>query len=323
MSSYGSRIRPVLLLLCASVAPVLATATVAYAAEVPTAPGPAQQTPGDAIDYARRHPHSAPPGTNDFSCRPSATHPQPVVLVHGTDGSAYANWSGLSPKLAAAGYCVFALNYGQKPGTEHYGIESISASAAELAEFVERVRAATGCGEVDLVGHSQGATVARYYVNRLGGAPAVNQWIGVASPSYGGNLFGLTTVIGAVPGGLETLETLTGPALAEQIEGSNFLSALNDDGDTVPGVHYTTIGSRYDEVVQPATNIALHAPGVSNIVVGDLCPINQTGHFNLPFDPYSQQLVLNTLDPDHPVSPPCTDVPFGTGIPAVIVASNS
>lgn len=324
MSAYGVRVRSLLHLCGASAALALAASPLAHAAEVPTIPGPAQQSPGEAITYAKGHPHSAPPGTNDFTCRPNTTHPRPVVLVHGTDGSAYTNWAGLSPKLAAAGYCVFALNYGQKPGTEQYGIESITASAAELADFVDQVRAATGSGHVDLVGHSQGATVARYYVNRLGGASAVDQWIGVASPSYGGNLFGLTTAAGAVPGGTDTLETLTGPALAEQIEGSPFLAALNGDGqDTVPGVRYTTIGSRYDEVVQPATNIALHGPDAVNIIVDDLCPTDRTGHFNLPYDPYSQQLILNILDPDHPITPACTDVQIGTGIAAVIIASNT
>ncbi|QZS54698.1 esterase/lipase family protein [Rhodococcus opacus] len=315
---HGSR-----LALLAAVACVCALGVApARAAEVPTLPGPAQSDAGAAISYAKQHPHSAPPGTNDFSCRPGPAHPHPVILVHGSDGSAYANWAGLSPKLKSAGYCPFALNYGQRPGTEHYGMETMAEGAHELDGFVAQVLSATGASTVDVIGHSQGATVARYYINRLGGAAHVSRWIGLASPTYGGTFFGIATAVTSVPGGSELIERFGSEALAEQVQGSPFLTALNAGGDTVPGVEYTTIGTRYDEVIQPYTNVALHDPGATNILVQDLCPIDQTGHFNLPYDPFSQQLVLNTLDPEHTIVPPCRFVPLGTGIAGVIIASN-
>src|SRR5438552_16726635 len=56
-----------------------------------------------------------PAGANNFRCRPTRAHPDPVVLVHGLGATMSENWRYLSPLLAARGYCVFALTYGIDP----------------------------------------------------------------------------------------------------------------------------------------------------------------------------------------------------------------
>jgi len=294
--------------------------------QVPDRVGPAQGAHPDAARYARQHPGSVPPGVNDFTCTPTV-HPRPVVLVHGTDSNAYSDWAALGPRLAAAGYCVFALNYGGEPGGDNYGTEDMAVSAGQLAQFVANVRDATAADEVDLVGYSQGATVARYYVNRLGGAAMVDQWIGLASPTYGGTLFGLVPVLEQTPGGMQWATAaippeLVSPALEQQAQGSPFLDDLNSGADTAAGTRYTTIGSRIDEVIQPATNIALHDQSATNLMIGDLCPSNQSGHFRMPYDEYTLQLVMGVLDPAQPVTPPCTTVPAGTGVLEMILTEN-
>ncbi|TSD94613.1 alpha/beta fold hydrolase [Skermania sp. ID1734] len=292
-------------------------------ADVPTVPGPPQTSHGSAATYAKHHPNSAPPDTNNFNCTPTSAHPRPLIMVHGTDASAYSDYAGLAPLFAARGYCLFALNYGGKEGGESYGNLEISRSARQFAAFVEQVRQATRAPKVDVIGYSQGATVTRYYINKMGGAQYVHRWIGLASPSYGGVMYGAVTVAEAIPGAIGKLTDVLDPALIEQMQGSEFLTELNAGGDTVPGVEYTTIGSRYDEMIQPSTNVALHGPGATNIVIQDLCPLDQTGHFNMPYDPFTQQLVLNALDPGHAVVPPCQFVPLGTGIPEVIWSAHS
>ncbi|MCL2534357.1 MAG: alpha/beta fold hydrolase [Nocardiaceae bacterium] len=289
---------------------------------VPTAPGPVQGRHAAALRYAEQHPDSAPPGANDFGCRPRPDHPNPVVLVHGSDSDAYTDWSALSPNLAARGVCVFAPNYGAdgKPGK--YARGDMARSAGELAEFVSRVRASTGAAEVDLVGYSQGATVARYFVNRLGGADVVGRWVGLASPTYGGQMFGLVPALRLLPYPDRIAEALTSEAISQQMQGSSFLTALNAGGDTVPGVEYTTIGSRYDEMIQPYTNIALRDAGATNILVQELCPENAGGHFNMVYDPFALGLVARVLDPSAP-APGCEPVPLGSGIAEMIYESNS
>lgn len=289
---------------------------------VPVDPGPIQIRHAAALRYAERHPDSAPPGANDFGCRPDPGHPNPVVLVHGSDSDAYTDWSALSPILAARGFCVFAPNYGAdgKPGK--YARGDMVGSAGELADFVQKVRASTGADEVDLVGYSQGATVARYFVNRLGGADAVGRWVGIASPTYGGVMYGTVPLLRMLPYPDRIAEALTSEAIGQQMQGSPFLAALNAGGDTVPGVEYTTIGSRYDEMIQPYTNIALRDEGATNILVQDLCPENRGGHFNMVYDPFALALAVRVLDPSVP-APVCARVPLGSGVGEMIVESNS
>lgn len=289
---------------------------------VPSVPGPVQQRHAAALRYAERHPDAAPPGANDFGCRPAPPHPNPVVLVHGSDSDAYTDWAALSPMLADRGACVFVLNYGSdgKPGK--YARADMVRSAGEVADFVDTVRTATGAAEVDVVGYSQGATVARYYVNRLGGSAVVDRWVGIASPTYGGNMYGIVTLLGLLPHPERIAELLTSEAISQQMQGSAFLVALNAGGDTVPGVRYTTIGSRYDEMIQPHDNIALRDPGATNLLVQDLCPENEGGHFNMVYDPFALGLVVRELDPAAP-APVCRSVPLGAGMAEMIIASNS
>ena len=290
---------------------------------IPVLPGPIQTVHGYAATYERQNPDSAPLGANDFECRPSASHPRPVVLLHGTDSSAYNDFAAISPRLRDAGFCVFALNYGGDPGASTFGTQDIRLSGPQVADFVATVLERTGAASVDIVGYSQGATVGRYYINKLGGSANVTQWIGIASPTYGGTFYGAGTVATAVPGLVDALTPTLSIAVVQQMAGASFLTELNAGGDTVPGVSYTTIGSRVDEIIQPFENIALRGPGATNIVVQDLCPVDFAGHFQLVYDPFAIQLVLNALDPAQTKIPPCQFVPPGTGMPEVIASAHS
>ncbi|WP_280468064.1 esterase/lipase family protein [Nocardia cyriacigeorgica] len=289
---------------------------------VPSGWAPPQPDHLAAALYMKTHPNSVPEHTNDFGCTPSPTHPRPVVLAHGTDASAYSDWSAIAPMLAAEGYCVFALNYGGKPGATSFGTEDLRLSAYQIGAFVDDVLAATGAEKVDLVGFSQGANVTRYYINKLGGARNVGRWVGLASPSYGGVMYGLVPIAQAIPGVLEVFAQVTSLAAVQQAQGSPIMLELNAGGDTVPGVHYVTIGSRVDEMIQPFENIALHGPGAENVVIQDRCPANLTGHFHMVYDPFVMQLLLEALDPATAPSPVCEPVQLGTGIPQVVIGGN-
>ncbi|GAA1035506.1 MULTISPECIES: esterase/lipase family protein [Amycolatopsis] len=271
--------------------------------------GPVQPNIIAAAIYSVGQPTIAPPGANDWNCKPSAEHPNPVLLSNGTTANAYENWANLSQKLANAGYCVFAGKFGGSPGAFLQTVGPVAGTAGQLATFGDKILKATGASKLDVVGHSQGGMNPRYWIKYLGGASKIGKLIGLSPSNYGTNLFGLLTAIQAIP----PARDLVGVACAacnEQSTGSAFLNDLNAGGDTVPGVDYTVIQTRYDDVVTPYTNAFLKpAPNVKNLVLQDVCGLDYTDHLGITYDPIAQREVLNALDPQHAKKPSCVFVP--------------
>ena len=258
---------------------------------------------------AHSSPTASPPGANNWSCKPSAAHPRPVILVHGTFEDMANNWQALSPLLYDHGYCVFAFNYGSYNRSGSYGIYGtgpIEKSARQLGRFVKRVLGATGASRVDLVGHSQGGMMPRYYLKFLGGARKVRTLVGLAPSNHGTTLDGLFTLAKYVPGA--NALTTDCPACAEQKAGSPFMRHLNAGGDTVRGVRYTVIESANDEVVTPYQSAFLTGPKVTNITLQHQCALDQGEHLSMAYDHIADADVLTALDPRHPQHPACTPV---------------
>ena len=234
-----------------------------------------------------------PPGAN-VRCTPTAAHPYPVVLVHGTFENRFDNWQAMSPALKAAGYCVYALDYGARNGSGLlgiYGLARMERSARELRDFVAGVRERTGAAKVSLVGHSQGGLMPRYFIKNLGGAAVVEDLVGLAPSNHG-----TTNPLAPVAFGC--------PACRQQVAGSEFLRELNA-GDESPGdVSYTQVVTRYDEVVIPYTSGYL-APdaNVTNLTLQDLCPNDTSEHLRVPYDPPAIGITLNALGRSGPADP--------------------
>ncbi len=254
-----------------------------------------------------------PPGADNWSCRPSATHPEPVVLVHGLLANQTDNWQTISPLLADAGYCVFALTYGTEPGESEFGgLEPMEQSAAVLAGFVTRVLAASGAAKVDIVGHSEGATMPDYYVRFLGGAGFVDHYVAISGVFGGTNLGGLGTLDReAAPFGLSpaasALYSAECQSCGEFLIGSAFVQKLNaGSGAAAAGVTYTDIATRNDELVEPYTSGFLQGPNVTNLTVQRQCPLDQSDHLAIVADPVAARDVLNALDPARAGPVPCT-----------------
>ncbi|MEV5652597.1 alpha/beta fold hydrolase [Nocardia sp. NPDC052254] len=292
--------------------------------------GPAQSAFLAAFGYGLTHPDVAPPGTNDWNCKPSAAHPEPVVLVHGTWENAYDNFSYVSQPIKDAGYCVFTFNYGKSnliqggglgsvlPGTNGTGY--IQDSSKQLAQFVDRVLAATGSPKVNLVAHSQGGPMSRWYLKFDGGAEKVHHEVIFGGTNHGTSLDGIGALGRMINNfGIDVLglvEIFVGHAGIQQTIGSDFVNQLNAGGDTVPGVDYTVVGSRYDEVTNPYDLTFLKAgPGatVDNITMQDGCEQDVSDHLTMMYSPRSLSIILNALDPVQTPALTCTFNPWLVG----------
>jgi pimeloyl-ACP methyl ester carboxylesterase len=131
---------------------------------------------------------------------------RPVVLVHGlaSNAATWAEYTKQDGYLAAIGLRGFAVGDGQAEGGMFTGdpsqplkqTKTIAQNAEELARYIAGVKRATGAQTVDLVAHSMGGLISRYYIDRLMGNRDVAQLIMLGSPHGGTNCASLPASLG-------------------------------------------------------------------------------------------------------------------------------
>lgn len=203
------------------------------------------------------------------------TTADPVVIVAGTSANqplADVFYSGLAARLRADGYRAYIF------GLPGFGLGDIADTSAALDRFADGVRASTGAARVDLVGHSQGGLVGRYYIKNLGGAGEVDSMISLGAPHYGTAVANIAAFLG--------LGNCLGVTACQQMAaGSSFLAALNAGDDTIGAVRYTNIVTVFDELVVPYTNGHLANDGNNtNVTVQSQCWLRVVGHLGLALD---------------------------------------
>jgi triacylglycerol lipase len=179
----------------------------------------------------------------------------PVVLVHGFDGSA-ASWSTMVNRLRAAGYPadrIEAITYDSHAST--------IAAAGQLAAAVAALRARTRARRVDIVSHSMGAIVARWYLERLGGTDSVDAFVALA---------------GVNEGTIWAYGCSFYASCREMVPGSAVLTDLGASGAPGDGVRAAAWWSPCDPTIVPAANAQL--PGARNTETRCL------GHSDVPRD---------------------------------------
>jgi pimeloyl-ACP methyl ester carboxylesterase len=121
--------------------------------------------------------------------------PRPVVMVHGFL-STWETWKaylGPGGYLASIGLKGFAVGDGQAPGVMNTGnpsnpagrTNSIAQNAEVLQGYIANVQQQTGAEKVDLLVHSMGGMISRYYLDRVMDNDSVAQVIFLGTPMAG------------------------------------------------------------------------------------------------------------------------------------------
>lgn len=199
---------------------------------------------------------------------PTGTKP-PVVLLHGfiDNRSVFVL---LRRSLAQHGrQRVESLNY--SPLTC-----DIRTAAELLGRHIEEICERTGSRQVDIVGHSLGGLIARYYVQRLGGDLRVRTLVTLGTPHSGTRVAPLANahpIVRQMRPGSELLEELTRPA---------------------PGcrTRFVSFWSDLDHLMDPLETACIEHPDLmaQNVRVSGI------GHLALPVHPAVATGIRQALD---------------------------
>lgn len=228
--------------------------------------------------------------TGTTTDQPTTTTSNPVILVGGLVGIAVA-YEPLAARLRADGHQTFVY---ELPGL---GLGDIVASAEALRGYVAQVRTTTGAAKVDIVGHSEGGIVSRYYLKYLGGTAEVERYLSLGSPHYGTYLANIAEFIG--------VGNCIGVLACRQMTiGSEFIGHLNVGDDTPGPVRYSTVRTLQDELVRPTATAAL-ADGATNVLIQAYCPLRVVGHLGLILDGTTYTVIKAVLT-DGAIRPDCS-----------------
>lgn len=195
---------------------------------------------------------------------------RPVVLLHGFVDNRSV-FLLLRRALARHGrHHVVSLDYSPLMG-------DLRTAAEALGRRIEAVLARTGRTEVDLVGHSLGGLVARYYVQRLDGDARVRTLVTLGTPHAGTSvaapLADAHPLVRQMRPGSEVLRELAAPA---------------------PGcrTRFVSFWSDLDRIMVPVETARLDHPDllVHNVRVSGI------GHLALPVHPTVASGILRALD---------------------------
>jgi pimeloyl-ACP methyl ester carboxylesterase len=196
----------------------------------------------------------------------SVRGPRPIIVVHGYAMSETCYWP-LARRLANAGL-------GPIVGYEYWTLGKVVEAARGLADLAAQAMREAGTDSVDVIGHSMGGVVARYWVSLAGGDAHVRRLITIGSPHAG-------TEISAIGLGRPKKELQVGSVLMQR------LAAAPPPERTA----VTIIWSRGDALV-PGRRHARLSPDAS---VTDEIVFDDLGHMSLLASERVADLIIDRL----------------------------
>lgn len=156
----------------------------------------------------------------------------------------------------------------------HLQLGDIPRSSAILAVEVQRVLSKFGAEKVNIVGHSLGGIITRYYLQKLGGWKYVHRAVYLGTPHKGVYLAAL---------GIFT------KAGRQLLPNSDFMRDLNSDPARCRNIKCLSIISRFDEIVVPKESAILTC-GYNKVVNWPL------GHWGLVFSNKAVGWIVDFFD---------------------------
>jgi hypothetical protein len=230
------------------------------------------------ITQERRLPLPPAPSPEDATQLPTEAKP-PVVLLHGfiDNRSVFVL---LRRALAQHGRRpVESLNY--SPLTC-----DIRTAAELLGRHIEEICERTGSEQVDIVGHSLGGLIARYYVQRLGGDLRVRTLVTLGTPHSGTAVVPLANAH---------------PIVRQMRPGSAVIEEL---GLPAPDcrTHFVSFWSDLDHLMEPLETARIDHPDL----IAQNVQVSGIGHLALPVHPAVASGIRQALDTPRTQAPAAT-----------------
>jgi len=214
--------------------------------------------PGSAARTLRRRGDAAGPGQRGLVNLDPRAATTPILLVHGIVDN-HSVFARLDRVLRARGFATVAAH--------DYGLltSDVARAAAALGEVVHRLVHETGHERVQVVGHSLGGLLARWFVQKQGGDEVVDTLVTLGTPHGGTELARFAPLVPVLP-------------MARQLApGSAVVRAL---AEPAPGcrTRFVAYASDIDHLVVPARRARLEHPDLDATNVD----VHGVGHLSMP-----------------------------------------
>ncbi|MCB0347710.1 MAG: hypothetical protein KDD37_02700 [Bdellovibrionales bacterium] len=199
-------------------------------------------------------------------------NPRPILLVHGIVHNRSA-FHSLKKRLEKQGWHnIYTINY-----TTSYG--SLGSMVGQLSKRVDEVLKDTNAKQIDIVAHSLGGVVARYYMSLGEGRGKIKELITLGTPHNG-------TMLSRI------LSFLPGSSLGWDLrENSYFLRTMNET--SLPkSSRLTNIYSPLDWTVWPKNNLTVK--GSPKASFQNIC-IDSVGHTGFLYSQKVFETIIATL----------------------------